>query len=199
MLGSYKVAQRGTHSLWRNRGIPSPPNYHSEFQRMGYSPGSWAEAALDTQTQSLSALRRPGAPCPALRHRDHSRSRAPAAPGARGAGERLAPGQALSPSGGLGAAQSAPDSFWRPGTGSRRSNSSHNRRCESAHRSIASRPTAEAPPLRRRKRSPAQRWPWSRTTWVESRPTQRLLLAAQPPGTGSLRRRSGEAGPSPGS
>ena len=35
-----------------------------------------------------------------------------------------------------------------------------------------------------RKRSPAQRWPWSRTTWAEGRPALRLPRAALPPDPG---------------
>lgn len=159
-----------------NRGIPSPSYHHSEFGRIGYSPGSCARSgARDPGTHSL--LQGALSPCPLPSYA----LQRPQQPGTGRKGDRRgresASGRNPSPSDRLGPAQSPPDSFWLPGPGDRSSNSSHSSKWERAHCFIASPATAESPLRRWRKQSPAQTWRVSSTTWAEDRPTKSCLGA----------------------
>ena len=156
VLGRCKVTKRGPYPLWACPPLPT----------IALNSGGWVTLQGSGQekqrrTPRGTLLRRAAVPAAQL-----------CAAAATARERRRQRGQTPRPIGGPGPVRSTPDSFSRPGTGDKSSKSSHNQSWEDTPSSIACYPTAESRLLRGRKRSPAQRWPRSCTTWAESRPAQ---------------------------
>lgn len=141
-----------------------------------------SKSSASHQTLSLSAPRLPRALCPALLSSGHSISWPPAAPGSQGGRESPSrPESDPEPGGRLCPARSAPDSFWRPGTGGSNSNSSHSRTCGRAHRSMARNPLRSPRFRAGGSAAPHKHGRGRCTTWADGRPAQRWPRATPPP------------------